>query len=126
MNVKGRVVSVLPAQTGEGKNGKWVKATYIIETGGQYPKKVAVTIWGDSLPVLKEGQDVDCSVEVESKEFNGKWYTEVKCWKVDFVSGTPKTSKVEDPMKDASDAARPQIVPADHFETPDGADSLPF
>ena len=128
MNIRGKVVSCLPAQTGSGKNGEWVKSTYIVETPGQYPKKVAVTIWGSTLPVLKEGQEVDCQIDVESKEFNGKWYTEVKCFKVDFIGGAPAKSdkpkasaNVEDPI--------PVVSGTDDFigSAPDGpSDELPF
>jgi len=95
MNVKGTVVSILPVQSGEGKNGAWVKNTYIVETGGQYPKKVAVCVWGDKLPILKEGQEVDCSIDLESKEFNGKWFTEVRCFKVDFVGTGTKVDNAK-------------------------------
>lgn len=118
MNVKGQVVSILPVQSGEGKNGAWVKNTYIIETGGQYPKKVAVSVWGDTLPTLKVGRDVDCAVELESREFNSKWYTEVKAWKIDFVSGSSA------PAKEKSSTEK--RVSPDNFETPVGADTLPF
>lgn len=116
MNVKGQVVSVLPVQTGQGKNGEWVKNTYIIEMPGQYPKKVAVSIFGSTLPVLKVGQDVDCYIDIESREYNGRWYTEVKAYRVDFISGTVSmpaggttarttivTTTIEDPIGSAPD-----------------------
>ena len=128
MNIKGTVVAVLASQSGEGKNGTWIKRSYVIEVPGDYPKKVSVSIWGDKLPVLKDGESVDCSVEVESKEYNGKWYTEVKCWKVDIISiGSAKVEKPADinntpaPVKPAQKPA-----PVDSFETPVGADKLPF
>jgi hypothetical protein len=128
MNVEGTVINVLPVETGQGKNGVWVKNPYIIETGGQYSKKIALSIWGDSLPKLKEGEKVDCQIDIESREYNLRWYTEVKCFKVDIISGAANSGKDKqsDPMKDAVDAVRPQILPADHFETPAGADDLPF
>jgi len=128
MNIQGKVVNVLQPQTGSGKNGEWVKSTYIVETPGQYPKKVAVTIWGSTLPVLKEGQEVDCQIDVESREYNGKWFTEVKCFKVDFIGGAPaKSGKPKEAAK--SEPAIPLASGTDDFigSAPDGPESeLPF
>ena len=101
MNVEGTVISVLPVESGQGKNGTWTKSPYIIETAGQYPKKIAVCIWGETLPKLKEGEKVDCQIDIESREYNSRWYTEIKCFKVDIISkiATPatkvRTKKVE-------------------------------
>src|SRR5688500_664642 len=84
MDITGKVVSMLPAQTGNGKNGTWKKQEFIIETEGKYPKKVCISVWGDKINQfgVKEGQMLTASVEVESREYNGKWYTDIKAWKV--------------------------------------------
>ncbi len=89
MEISGRVISVLPEQSGEGRNGPWRKQDYIIETGGQYPRKVCVTVWGDKIDQfgISEGEEVNFSVNVESREFNGRWYTDVKAWKAEKGSG---------------------------------------
>ena len=47
MDIKGRITHIVPLQTGEGKNGTWKKQDFVIETDGQYPKKVCFSIWGD-------------------------------------------------------------------------------
>jgi hypothetical protein len=89
MEIKGRLVQVLPAQTGAGKNGPWKKQDIIIETQGQYPKKVCVSVWGDKITEsqLKLGSELNIFFDVESREYNGKWYTDVKAWKVDSGTG---------------------------------------
>ncbi len=60
----------------------------IIETEGTYPKKVCVSIWGDKIDQfgLKEGERITASVNVESREFNNRWYTDVKAWKIERTS----------------------------------------
>jgi hypothetical protein len=80
MNIIGKITELLPLQTGMSKNGQWRKQDIIIETEGQYPKKVCVSIWGDKInePHLVIGNILDISFELESREFNGKWYTDVK------------------------------------------------
>lgn len=84
MEISGKVIQALAEQSGNGRNGQWRKRDYILETPGQYPKKVCLTVWGDKIDQfgLQEGEEVTASIEVESREFNGKWYTDVKVWKV--------------------------------------------
>jgi hypothetical protein len=84
MNIIGKITELLPLQTGMSKKGQWRKQDIIIETEGQYPKKVCVSIWGDKInePHLEIGNILDISFELESREFNGKWYTDVKVWKI--------------------------------------------
>lgn len=53
MQLTAKLVQVLPAQTGQGKNGEWKKQDIVVETDGQYPKKVCVSVWGDKLNHLK-------------------------------------------------------------------------
>jgi len=94
MEIKGKVVKVLQKQTGEGKNGTWVKRSFIIETEGQYPKKVQISSFGDKLNVglIKEGNILNVSIELESREYNGRWYTDVRAWKIELL----EQSKIED------------------------------
>lgn len=85
MQLTAKLVQVLPLQTGTGKNGQWKKQDIIVETDGQYPKKVCVSIWGDKIneSQLKQGAMLNISFDVESREYNGRWYTDVKAWKVE-------------------------------------------
>ena len=84
MQLTAKLVQVLPAQTGQGKNGEWKKQDIVVETDGQYPKKVCVSVWGDKLNHLKlePGEVLTIDFDVESREYNGKWYTDVKAWRV--------------------------------------------
>ncbi len=70
MEIKGKVIQALPEQSGNGRNGTWRKQDYILETTGQYPKKVCVTVWGDKIDqfALQPGEEVTAGVEVESRE----------------------------------------------------------
>jgi len=85
MQLTAKLVQVLPLQTGTGKNGQWKKQDIIVETEGQFPKKVCVSIWGDKINenMLKVGSMLAISFDVESREYNGRWYTDVKAWKIE-------------------------------------------
>jgi len=85
MQLTAKLLSILPEQTGAGKNGPWRKQDIIVETDGQYPKKICIALWGDKHDrnLLKIGAQLTISFDVESREFNGKWYTDVKAWKLE-------------------------------------------
>lgn len=87
MQITARLVQVMPVQTGEGKNGTWKKQDIIVETDGQFPKKICVTVWGDKIDerYLKPGNQLNISFDIESREYNGRWYTDVKAWKIEPV-----------------------------------------
>lgn len=97
MNLKGKVIQVLPEQTGTGKNGEWKKQDIIIETEGQYPKKVCVSLWGDKVGTVLNGANVDAQLDPESREYNGRWYTELKAWKIEQSGGSPQQSTPSQP-----------------------------
>ena len=72
----------LEPQSGVGQqSGKeWVKQTVILEeTDSKYPKTIALTAWGSvqsDIDKVAIGTEMDCEIKVESREYNGKWYTD--------------------------------------------------
>ena len=102
MEITGKLLNVLPEETGEGRNGTWKKQSFVLETQDQYPKKVCITTWGDKINLsnFQENEVITASINIESREFNNRWYTDVKAWKVvkqQSSSGTdapPDYSKV--------------------------------
>jgi Domain of unknown function (DUF3127) len=85
MDLKGKVIQILPVQSGMGKKGQWKKLEFIVETQAQYPKKICLSLWGDKIDQynLTAGEDVQVSVDLESREYNGRWYTEARAWKIE-------------------------------------------
>lgn len=98
MQLTAKLTQLLPLQTGTGKNGQWKKQDIIVETDGTYPKKICISIWGDKIneSVLKIGSQLDISFDVESREYNGKWYTDVKAWKIETAGAAKTTDKEAD------------------------------
>ena len=84
-------MQILPRQSGTGKNGPWIKQDFIIETQGDYPKKVCVSSWGEKageVTEFKEGDEMKININIESREYNGRWYTDIKAWKIERNSMT--------------------------------------
>lgn len=126
MNISGKVVQVLPIQTGTSKAGNpWQKQEFVLEQGGQYPRKVCISLFGDNVAKIPQvGQDVMVSVDIDSREFNGRWYTEIKAWNITHT-GAQQTAPAPQQVATAPAAApaQPQPAPAPQAGV---ADDLPF
>jgi hypothetical protein len=101
LEVEGKVVQILEEQSGQGRNGTWVKQEIIIETDDQYPKKICLACWGDKAAVAKAltpGERIKAGINIESREFNGRWYTDIKAWRIDkqgaASTGPPTTEEM--------------------------------
>ncbi|RZM15715.1 MAG: DUF3127 domain-containing protein [Pedobacter sp.] len=105
MDLTAKLVQLLPLQKGTGKNGEWKKQDIIVETDGTYPKKVCVSIWGDKIneQILQVGNTLKISFDVESREYNGRWYTDVKAWKVESAAGGGDSSSASSYNDDRGD-----------------------
>ena len=73
------------------------KQDIIVETDGQYPKKVCISIWGDKINEgqLQIGNLLQIDFDIESREYNNKWYTDIKAWKIELTTSTQKTTDNE-------------------------------
>lgn len=90
LKISGNVTQVLEEQSGESKNGPWRKRDFILETGGEYPKKICITQWGDNIDQnsVSKGDSVTAHIDIQSREYKGKWYTDVKAWKIEKEGGS--------------------------------------
>lgn len=118
MELTGTIIKILPLQSGQGKNGEWKKQEFVVETASQYPKKVCVTVWGDKIDQfqLKEGEQVTASIEIESREYNNRWYTDVKAWRV----------QKQDQQQTSSSPSQDQGPDVTSFYNDEEDEALPF
>lgn len=113
MEITGKIIQVLPEQGGVSKtSGKeWRLQAYVLETQEQYPKKVHFELFGDDrikANPCKLDDIVTVSFDIESREFNGRWYTSVRAWRVvdaELTQEAPKEESQEiDLLSDMPDA----------------------
>lgn len=108
MELTGKILDILPEQKGESSRGPWRKQEYIIETEGEYPKKVCFMAWGNKIDEfkIKTNEIVVVSINIESREYNGRWYTDIKAWKVtrngDTMTQSSPSVSSETPPQPAS------------------------
>ena len=99
IQLQGNVVQILDEQGGEGKNGRWRRRNFILEIPGKYPKKVCITQWGDNIDqqAVQIGMDIIASVDIQSREYNGNWYTDIKAWRVEQGTGQQNAPEIPPP-----------------------------
>ena len=139
MEVVGKIIQVLPEQSGIGKNGNpWKVQPYVLETVEQYPRKVHFEVFGEER--IKQNpcaidQLVTVSFDIESREFNGRWYTSIRAWKIQQGDTTqPENAPAAQPVAAPAAASAATVedsapVVEDPFNGPAGDDAnsgLPF
>ena len=136
MEIQGKVVRLGALTEGTSARGAWRKQELIIETIEQYPKQVCLVCWGDRVAEAQNftpGQIIKAQISIESREFNGKWYTDVRPFRFDIDA--PQQAQqfqqpMQQPMMQPQQFAAPSyeqnnIPVTDYFQT-DNGDDLPF
>lgn len=95
LDLTGTLIKVLPEVTGAGKNGNWVKQEFVLETEDQFPKKVCMSLWGDKVAEIKKyaiGDKLTASLNLESREYNERWYTEARAWRLELAGAAQQSA----------------------------------
>ena len=103
LSVIGRITKVLPPQSGTTKSGtKWTKMTFVIDNGEQYNNMFAFEVWKDDKIMAfnqhnNVGDLVVVNFNVDCSEYNGKFYTNLKAWKVSQAEAEASSVGVNEP-----------------------------
>lgn len=115
MEITGKIIAVLPARGGVAKSGnEWKSQEYVIETQEQYPKKCCFNVFGaDKISEMniQAGEVVTIHINIDAREYNGRWYNDIRAWKV-----TREQQQQAQPVQQAAPAESAQKR----------ADDLPF
>jgi len=98
MEITGTIKQALTPETGEGKNGAWTKQTFILETEGEYKDEIAFDVWNNKVTARPVGSKVVVSVNIKSREYNGRWFTNVNCWKIEGGEVMAAAAKDTEPL----------------------------
>jgi hypothetical protein len=129
LEFEGNLVKVLSEVTGQGKNGAWVKQDFVLETEDQYPKKACFTAWGEKAADLKTfslGEKLKVTFSVESREYNERWYTDLRAFRIDQMTGGGSSAAPSSAPNQGSTAQRqaPPVADLPSFSADD--QDLPF
>ena len=144
MELTGKLFQILPEVQGESQRGPWIRGGFVVETDSDVPRKVAFTAFGEErvnmVRQLQPGQLVQVTFNPESREYQGRWYTDLRATNVHpFVPGqmpvSPATGYAWTGVQQqaqgvpAQPAAAPQPQPAAFAQAPQmpsTEDDLPF
>lgn len=110
MEIKGKIIAVLPIKSGTSKLGKeWRSQEYVIETEGQYPKRCCFSVLGDNIKEfgIQMGEIMTIYIDIDAHEYQDRWYNSIKAFRVNKeMSAQPKVEeqpKTESPIPVAGD-----------------------
>lgn len=128
MDITGKIIAVLEPRSGVAKasGNPWKIQEYVLETiGEQYPKKMMFSIFGEDKiqqAAINIGDEVVVSFDINAREFNGRWYNDIRAWRVSHdVNGAAPAAQPYAPAGAAPAAAAP-----DPFAPSNEKDDLPF
>ena len=140
MELTGRIIAVLPAQSGvSARTGNsWMSQDYVIEVPGQYPRRCAFRIFGEDRIKqfnIQMNEDVTIQFDIDAREYQGRWYNDIRAYNVIRgqmapVGAAPMAGAT--PFPPQADVAAPAAAattpfpPAQESMSEGSADDLPF
>lgn len=88
MEITGKIIAVLPANSGtSARTGNpWMSQTYVIETQGQYPKKLAFDVFGEERIKqfnIKHGEELTVRFDIDAHEYQGRYFNQIRAFNVE-------------------------------------------
>ena len=109
MEINGKIIAVLPLKSGISQSsGKtWMTQDYVLETVEEYPKRVCFNVFGEDRikeAAIQVGMEVKIQIEIDAREYQGKWYNQVRAWKIENVGPAPMPAAPDgNPFEDQDD-----------------------
>ena len=135
LELEGRIARKLGVQSGTSARGAWSKQEFVFEyQEGNFPTQVCMNVWGEDkvkdLEKYQVGDKVKVSFNLSSREYNGRWYTDVRVWRIEpaQAAGGYDYAQSAASYSAPTGAPMPPAAPmptADDMSEPDDSD-LPF
>jgi len=111
MEITGKIIQIFPAQKGTSAKGEWKKQEFILETQTSFPKKICFASWNDKVDMSRDYKDelVKVFFDIESREYNGKWYTDVRPWKLETAGQNEQTMKDSKPFENTDQPSENEV-----------------
>ena len=129
LEIEGRISQKFPKQNGQSARGAWIRQDFILEyQDGSFPAQVCFTSFGNDkvteLDRFQVGDDVRVSFNLRAREYNGRWYNDVRVWRI-----SPAGQAAQQPRQYQAPQDLPPQAPApsiDDLPAEDGSNDLPF
>ena len=139
LELEGKIITKLPIQTGTSARGPWSKQEFVIEyQEGNYPTQVCFNVWGEDkvkdLEKFQAGESVKVSFNLSSREYNGRWYSDIRAWRIEHAGEAPTAAQAPSygapgfstPTGAGAPAAAPTAKATDFDASNSEEDDLPF
>ncbi|MDD4657229.1 MAG: DUF3127 domain-containing protein [Bacteroidales bacterium] len=136
LEIVGSLIKKTPVQSGTSARGEWQKQEFIIKTQDNFPKEVCFNVWGaekvSELTSYTEGELLKISFNVESREYNGRWYTDLRAWRIERTTPEGDSTYPPAPAQSFSQPKPVATAPQSSEQLPGdlpsdaGEDDLPF
>lgn len=136
LELEGKIIRKEAKQSGQSARGSWVKQDFILEyQDGNFPADVCFTAFGNEkvaeLDRYQVGDEVKVSFNLRAREYNGRWYNDVRVWRITPKNQAPVASPAApQPAPQANYGAIPEQAPAPSIEDmpaeEDDTNDLPF
>ena len=130
MELTGKIIAVLPAQSGvSARTGNnWMSQDYVIEVPGQFPRKCLFRIFGEDRIKqfnIQQGEDLTIQFDIDAHEFNGRWFNDIRAYNVIRGQVQPAAAPQAAAFPPTGGATSP-FPPAQEPAAESSADDLPF
>ena len=132
LELEGKIIRKLNVQSGVSARGNWSKQEFIIEyQEGNFPSQACFNVWGvDKVKDLERfqiGDSVKVSFNISSREYNGRWYTDLRAWRLDSSGeAASAAAPAQAPAQPAAQPAQTQAPQAADSQDSQDDDDLPF
>ncbi|MGN0220812.1 MAG: DUF3127 domain-containing protein [Prevotella sp.] len=132
MELTGRVIAVLPANSGVSQRtgNPWMSQEYVIEVPGQYPRKCVFRVFGeDRIKTfnIQNGEDITVSFDIDAHEYNGRWFNQVSAYNITRANAVVQPAAPVESGVPAAGGSQVAADPAGKGDLPyPAADDLPF
>ena len=124
MEITGKIIAVLPERGGVSKTGnEWKMQEYVLETQEQYPRKMCFNVFGSDKIAqfnIQAGEEMTVSFDINAREYNGRWYNDIRAGKVERGSAAPQM------QSEAAIINAPKVEVPDFSKSANDPDDLPF
>jgi len=134
LEVEGKLIKKLDPRSGVSASGtNWTSQDFVIEIPGQYPQLAVFNVYGDrvQLSQYNEGEYIKVSFDIRGREYQGKYYNTLNCWKIERPSADNSNGGVQQggsvaPHGGTAPSAPTQPTGPAEQGTPQQSDDLPF
>lgn len=130
--IQGKIIYALEPRTGTNARGSWMVQEFVLESYDQpYPRHCVFSVFGeDRLKQfnIKSGDDVAVDIDIDAREYNGRYYNSVRAWRVAHITPpapqAPAYNAQPGGYAPQSGAPVPPVAPASG--TPSSAPAAPM